>query len=102
MIKCLAVVVSAVALLSSAAALAGEPQVVSHKTVSYADLNLNSDQDIAALQGRIVAAADEVCSAEADKTNPGNFEYSNCKNTAVRNAIAAVSRNVSRRLASMQ
>ncbi len=102
MIKSLVIVFSAVALLSSTAAFAGEARVEHQKTVSYGDLNLNSQNGITTLQSRILAAAAEVCSTSADKTNANSREYNNCQDTAVRHAIADVGRNVTRRLASMQ
>lgn len=98
--KCLVVVFSAVALLSSTSALAGE--VTHQKAVKYGDLNLNSQDGISALHNRILAAAAEVCTANVDKADRQNPDYSKCQNTAVRHAISDVGRNVSNRLASMQ
>ncbi len=100
--KCLVVVFSAVALLSSTAALAGDGVIKHQKVVSYGDLNLSSQDGVAALHNRILAAAVEVCTANAQKASPADRDYSKCQNTAVQNAIADVGRNVTRRLASMQ
>jgi UrcA family protein len=100
--KCLVVVFSAVALLSSTAALAGDMQVTHQKSVNYGDLNLNSQDGIAALHNRIVAAAAEVCTADANKASEQNRDYSKCQDTAAQKAFADVGRNVSSRLASNQ
>ena len=57
------------------------------KVVSYADLNLASEQGRATLKGRIRLAAREVCKADGNDVRARIVE-SRCINTAVRNANA--------------
>ena len=96
--KYLAVALTAVALFSTAA-VAADVTVVRHKVVAYGDLNLGSQDGIAALHNRIVAAAIEVCTVDSEK----HFDNADhCRNTAVTKAIAEVGRNFSSRLASNQ
>lgn len=84
---------SAVALFAAAANAEG---VVRQKAVSFADLNLSSKEGIATLQGRLAAAADEVC-ADTKDTTQAPF-YDDCRKAAMKNAIADVGAKVSQRL----
>lgn len=83
------------AVLFSGSALAGD--VVRQKPVSFADLNLSSEQDLAKLHARLAAAADEVC-ADTKDTTVAPF-YEDCRKQAIKSAIAKVGENVSKRIA---
>lgn len=99
--KALAFAISAIALLSSAA-FAQDKIVVQQKTVSYSDLNLGSQDGVATLRDRIVAAADEVCTVNAEKVNKQNPDYSHCRTKALNNAAAQVGQKIAYRLSSAQ
>jgi UrcA family protein len=101
--KVLAVAVSAIALLSTAA-FAQDFSAVRQKTVTYGDLNLGSQDGVATLRDRIVAAANEVCASDAEKAavNKQSPDYSQCRTKALHNAIAQVSDKIAYRLSSAQ
>lgn len=102
--KSFVLAVSALALLSSAALADDYSYVVRQKTVSYGDLNLGSQDGVAALRNRIVSAADEVCAIDAEKaaTNKQNPDYTHCRAKALNNAIALVGQKIAYRLSSAQ
>jgi UrcA family protein len=91
--KTLAVVLSAAALFS-AAAFAGNAPAVQQKTVVYGDLNLGTPEGVTALHQRIVAAATEVCTFDADKND------NVCQTKAEKSAYEEVGRRVALRLSS--
>ena len=86
-----------VAHAAPAAPAAGTPSV----TVSYADLNLASEEGANALYGRIAAAARAVCAAESvDIRDLGAFtRVRACETAAITGAVNAVH---SPRLASLR
>jgi|GEM_PF-1240492 len=88
---------SAVAMFSGAA-FAGD--IVRHKDVSFADLNLGSKDGIVQLHDRLIAAANEVC-ADTKDTIQAPY-YDECRQKAVKQAIAQVGDMVSKRLAIVQ
>lgn len=69
------------------------------KVVAYGDLNLGSQDGVVALRNRIVAAAVEVCAANAVKDSRSDRQ---CRDAAVRNAINEIGRKFSEHLASAQ
>lgn len=88
---------SAFALVSSAA-FAGD--IVRQKEVRYSDLNLSSDNGIAALRARLVTAADEVC---ADTKNATQRPlYAECRTKAVNQAITEVGQKIAQRVSLAQ
>ena len=105
------------AVLFSAAAFAGGTSEPSHavgvsapnpvagvsapnqKVVAYGDLNLGSQDGVVALRNRIVAAAVEVCAADAAKASRSDRQ---CRDAAVKNAINEIGRRFSEHLASAQ
>lgn len=102
--KALTVALSAVALFSAAAFADGvsDPNhaaagaTPTQKVVAYGDLNLGSQDGVVALRNRILAAAIEVCAADALKASRTD---SQCRDKAVKNAISEVGRKFSERLA---
>ncbi len=88
---------SAVALVSSAA-FAGD--IVRQKEVRYSDLNLSSNDGIAALHARLVSAADEVCADTKEATQPPFF--AECRTKAMNHAITAVSQKFAQRVSDAQ
>ena len=85
--KKLVLALSAFAMFSSVA-VAGD--IVRHKEVKFADLNLGSKDGISQLQGRLSAAADEVCADTKDATVAPFYE--DCRKQAMKQAIADVGR----------
>ena len=94
--KSLAVALS-VAALFSAAAFAGDVSTTQQKVVVYSDLNLGTQEGVAALRQRIVAAAEEVCT-DANKNKQDDF----CKSRAEQRAYDTIGYQISLRLASAQ
>ncbi|GAA0554361.1 UrcA family protein [Rhizomicrobium palustre] len=92
--KRIVLALSAVALLSSAAS-AGE--IVRHKEVSFADLNLASKDGAAELHARLLNAANDVCADTKDATTAPYYE--DCRAAAVKQAIAEVGVKLSKRIA---
>jgi UrcA family protein len=86
-----AVVVSvAIAWGGGSTAQAGEPDnYVTHKVVSYRDLNLNTAEGVAALYRRINYAAHDVC-ADPNRADLSSFKLRPCIDGAVSRAIAQV------------
>ena len=95
--KRIVLALSAVALFSGAA-VAGD--VVRHKEVKFADLNLGSQDGLAQLHDRLITAASEVCADTAETKSAPYFEE--CRQRAVKQAIADVGYKVSKRLALAQ
>ncbi len=95
--KSLFLALSAVALFSSAA-VAGD--VVRQTNVSFSDLNLGSKDGIATLHDRLLTAASEVC-ADTKETTVAPY-YEECRQKAVRQAIAEVGSKLAKRIAVVQ
>lgn len=95
--KSFVLALSAVAMFSGAA-FAGD--VVRHKDVTFADLNLGSKEGIVQLHDRLIAAANEVCADTKDATQAPY--YDECRQKAVKQAIAQVGDKVSKRLSIVQ
>ncbi len=94
--KTVALALSAVALLSTAA-FAGDMTAAQQKAVVYSDLNLGTQEGVTALRQRIVAAAEEVCT---DRVK--NKQDNSCKVSAEQRAYNMVGEQISFRLASAQ
>jgi len=86
------------AVLFSGTALAD--QVVVHKDVNFSDINFSSKDSIVQLHARLAAAADEVCADSKAATGAPYFD--DCRQKAMKQAIADVSEKLSKRLAAAQ
>jgi|SRR5882724_7332564 len=85
-----AVAIAAWAGVTSSSALADASQAeIPQQTVSYADLNLNSTQGIAALYRRVHAAARQVCSYYDSRELALASRWRSCVTSASERAIAA-------------
>jgi UrcA family protein len=82
-----------VATFSVGAAIAGvgSEDAVRSIGVSFADLNLTTDQGIAALYGRLQAAASSVCGPQPSAREiMQSTDWANCRRGAIDRAIAKV------------
>jgi UrcA family protein len=71
-------------------AQAAPPREIRSVTVSYADLDLSKQTGVAALYGRIEAAANRVCGSKPALDIRTFFAQRNCVQIAVANAVAEV------------
>lgn len=71
-------------------AAASDANAPAHRTVSFADLNLDHPDGVKALYGRLTAAARAVCQTMPSAPYLLRAEQRKCTNTALTNAVAAI------------
>lgn len=89
--------------MSAAAVLTGSAfagEIVRHKEVTFADLNLTSKEGVAQLHDRLVEAANEVCADNSETIGAPSFDE--CRKQAVKQAAFDVGSKISKRLALAQ